>query len=94
MHKAYAVIVVGGMYSICVCKKCRDRERKRASMFNLCIAFVCWDEFEQAGEFQDAHGGGRWSVKGVGLGLVSGSPGCLRPLSLSATYPSLGKHPH
>lgn len=34
-------------------------------MFNLCIAFVCWDEFEQAGEFQDAHGGGRWSVKGV-----------------------------
>lgn len=70
MHKAYAVIVVVGMYSMCVCKKKkmqRSREEERRSMFNLCIAFVCWDEFEQAGEFQDAHGGGKWSVKGVGL---------------------------
>lgn len=49
-------------------------------MFNLCIAFVCWDEFEQAGEFQDAHGGeveggGSWAL----VWRLSGSPGCLRP---------------
>lgn len=48
------------MCSMCV-QKGRDRE-----MFNLCIVFVCWDEFEQAGEFGDAHGVG-WRVEGVGL---------------------------
>lgn len=60
-------------------QKCKDREKKRGSMFNLCIAFVCWDESEQAGEFQDAHegveGGGSWAL----VWRLSGSPGCLRP---------------
>lgn len=73
--------------------------KKAESVFSLCIAFVCWDESEQAGEFQDAHGGvgvggvKRWRLLGFVLealwwSLVSQS------LSLSATYPFLGKHPH
>lgn len=37
--------------------------KKAESVFSLCIAFVCWDESEQAGQFQDAHGG-----VGVGVG--------------------------
>lgn len=67
-------------YRVCVCVPiCRERE-KRGSMFNLRIAFVCWDESEQAGEeFQDAHegveGGGSWAL----VWRLSGSPGCLRP---------------
>ncbi len=49
-------------------------------MFSLCIASVCLDEFEQAGEFQDAHGG--VEEGGESWALVwgfSGGPGCLRP---------------
>lgn len=81
MHKVYVLIVMVGMCSICV-QKCRDREKKRGSIFNLCIAFVCWDEFEQAGEIQDAHGG-EWRVEGVGLW----SGGSLVVLDISGPEP-------
>lgn len=71
--------------------------KKAESVFSLCIAFVCWDESEQAGEFQDAHGGvgvgERWRLLGFVLEALWWS-WVSQSLSLSATYPFLGKHPH
>lgn len=62
-----------------MCKKCRDRVKRGVRMFNVCIAFVYWDESEQAGEVEDAHGGveggGSWAL----VWRLSGGPGCLRP---------------
>lgn len=81
MHNVYVLVVVVGTYNMCVCKYAEIERKKTGSMFNLNIAFICWDDFEQAGEFQDAHGGCR--VEGGGswalVCRISGSPGCLRP---------------
>lgn len=46
------------------CAKEIEGEKK---MFNLCIVLVCWDEFEQAGEFFGMHMGG-WRGGGGGEG--------------------------
>lgn len=64
---------------MCKKKQCRDREKRGVCMFNVCIAFVYWDESEQAGEVDNAHegveGGGSWAL----VWRFSGGPGCLRP---------------
>lgn len=53
-------------YRVCVCVQiCRERG-KRGSMFNLHIAFVCWDESEQAGGNFRMHMR-VWRVEAVGL---------------------------
>lgn len=87
MHKVDVCIVVVGMYSMFV-QKGRDREKKRGGMSSLCIAFVYWDEFEQAGDFQDAHGGveggGSWALVWrllVVLDVSGPEPECHIPLS-------------
>lgn len=58
MHKVYVLIVE-------VVQKGRDSEKKKEIVFSLCIKICFWDEFEQAGEFQDTHGGveggGSWA---------------------------------
>lgn len=57
------------------------RDRKR--IFNLCNVFVCWGEFEQAGELWDAHGGG---VGGGGGGGLQGV-GLCSPVLLDVSGP-------